>query len=113
MIQQCKCPFHRIHNLNIRDIRKVRKRQRQYSEFGHTQGEISTEEYISIQGGVKLRNFDGFLSFTLSFFFHERLHCCYIDSHCSYLYTATILLLEPCGLNAEIQHFALSFSISQ
>jgi hypothetical protein len=71
MLQQCKCPFHRIHNLNIRDIRKVRKRQRQYSEFGYTQGEISkdpTEEYISIQGGVKLRNFDGFLSFTLSLF---------------------------------------------
>jgi len=28
-----------------------------------------------------------FLSFTLSFFFPERLHCCYIDFHCSYLYS--------------------------
>jgi hypothetical protein len=24
---------------------------------------------------------------TLSFFFPERLHCCYIDFHCSYLYS--------------------------
>jgi len=31
---------------------------------------------------ISLINFDGFLSFTLSFFFPERLHCCYIDFHC-------------------------------
>jgi hypothetical protein len=35
-------------------MRKVRKRQYQYPEFGHTQGEIKKEpakKYISIQGG--------------------------------------------------------------
>ncbi len=35
-----------------RDIRKVRKRQDQYPEFGHTQGEIQktpAKKYISIQ----------------------------------------------------------------
>ncbi len=58
-----------------RDIRKVRKRQHQYPEFGHTQGVIKkkpAKEYINIQQG---------------FFFPERLHCCYIDFHCSYLYS--------------------------
>ncbi len=30
---------------------------------------------------------DGFLSFTLSFLFPQRLHWCYIDLHCSYLYS--------------------------
>jgi hypothetical protein len=42
----------------IRDICKVRKRQHQYPEFGHTQGEIkkkTAKNYISIQGRVKLR----------------------------------------------------------
>jgi hypothetical protein len=42
-----------------RDIRKVRKRQHQYPEFGHTKGEIKkkpAKKYISMQGeGVKLR----------------------------------------------------------
>jgi hypothetical protein len=37
-----------------RDIRKVRKRQHQYPEFGHTQGEIQ-KKFISIQREVNLR----------------------------------------------------------
>jgi len=37
-----------------RDIRKVRKRQHQYPEFGHTQGE-NQKKFISIQLEVKLR----------------------------------------------------------
>jgi hypothetical protein len=40
--------------LGNRDIRKVRRRQHQYPEFGHTQGEISkkpAKKYFSIQGG--------------------------------------------------------------
>jgi hypothetical protein len=45
---------------DIRDIHKVRKRQHQYPEFGHTRGEIQkkpAKKYISIKGsgGVKLR----------------------------------------------------------
>jgi len=49
-----------VHNCSFAnsDIRKVRKRQSEYPEFGHTQGEIqkkSAKKYISIQGGVKLR----------------------------------------------------------
>ncbi len=35
----------------------------------------------------KTINFDGSWVFTLSFFFSERLHCCYIYFHCSYLYS--------------------------
>jgi len=50
----------------IRDIRKVRKRQHRYPEFGHTQGEIqkkTAKKYNSVQGGgvetKKTINFDG------------------------------------------------------
>jgi hypothetical protein len=53
-----------------RDIRKVRKRQDQYPEFGHTQGEIQktpAKKYISIQAeGWNSENH--FLSFILSIF---------------------------------------------
>jgi hypothetical protein len=60
-----------------RDICKVGKRQHQYPEFGHTQGEIKkipAKKYISIQGGCgdetqKTIKIDGFLSFILSFFY--------------------------------------------
>ncbi len=88
-----------------RDIRKVSKRQHQYPQFGHTHGEIKKKpekKYISIQLGVKLRKPSILMvpEFHLSFFFPKHLHCCYI------------IPLEPCALNAEIQHFVLSFSIS-
>jgi hypothetical protein len=44
-------------NVKFVKIRKVIKTQHQNPEFGHTQGEIKknpAEEYISIQGGMKL-----------------------------------------------------------
>ncbi len=47
-------PYNRV-------IRKVRKTQRQYPEFGHTHGEIKkkpAKKYISIQRGMKLRKFN-------------------------------------------------------
>jgi hypothetical protein len=77
------------------DIRKVRKRQHQDPEFGHTQGEISKKKpaknYISIQGsGVKLRKpsiFDGSSVSPCLSFFLSASHCCYIDFHCSYVYS--------------------------
>jgi hypothetical protein len=47
-------------------------------------------------------NFGGKLSFIMSFLFPERLHCCYIYFHCSYLYNS-IITLEPCALNTEFQ----------
>ncbi len=106
-----------------RGIHKVRKRQHQYLEFGHhTQGEIQkkpAKKYISIQGrwwgwnwGNHQYYFWWFLEFHPVFhFFPERLHCCYID-FIAPTRTATIIPLEPCALNAEIQHFVLSFSIS-
>ncbi len=74
--------------LDNRDIRKVRKTMQQYPEFGNTQGEFQkkpAKKYISIHG--ENHSFDGFLSFTLSFFFTGRLHCCYIYFHYSYLYS--------------------------
>jgi len=49
-----------------------------------------------------------FLSLTLSFFFPELRHCRYID-FTALTCTATIILLEPCALNAEIQQFVLRF----
>jgi hypothetical protein len=71
-----------------------RKRQLQYPEFGHMQGEIKKKpafKYISIQGEVKLKKPPikglGFLSFTMPSVFPGRLHCCYIDFHCSYMYS--------------------------
>jgi hypothetical protein len=63
------------------DIRKVRKRHHQYPEFGHTRGEIqkhpAKESTLAFNGGrgrtqenhQNTINFDGFLSFTLSFYF--------------------------------------------
>jgi hypothetical protein len=77
----------------IRVICKVRKTQHQNPKFDHTRGEISkklAKKYISFQrrvGGVvgELRK-GGKLSFTLSFLFPERLHCCYRYFHCSYPY---------------------------
>ncbi len=50
--------------------------------------------------------------FPPSFFDPDRLHCCYIDFHYSYLCISTIIPLEPCALNARNQRFVLSFSIS-
>jgi hypothetical protein len=48
-----------------RDIRKVRKRQHQYPEFGHTQGEIKkkpAKEYISRRGSETQKTISGVLS---------------------------------------------------
>jgi hypothetical protein len=44
------------------------------------------------------------VSFILSFFFPECLHCRYIYFHCS-------SNLEPCALNSEFQHFVPRFNI--
>jgi hypothetical protein len=55
-----------------RDICKVGKRQQQYPEFGHTQGEIKkipAKKYISIQGGGVDETQKTILSFILSFFY--------------------------------------------
>jgi hypothetical protein len=89
--------FVELLDIHIRDICKARKRQGEYPEVGHTQGEIKqrpAKKYISIQGGVKLRKFPEVspcisfsLSGGLSFFFPERLHCCYVVFHCSSLYS--------------------------
>ncbi len=106
----------RTKSWNIRDIRKVRKRQHQYPEFGHTQGENKkkpAKKYISSQWGVKLRK--PWVSSWLSFF-PERLHCCYIVFHCSYLYScynSSLTLCIKCWISAfrtEFQHFILRFN---
>jgi hypothetical protein len=46
----------------------------------------------------------------MSFHFPERLHRCCIYFHCSSVYTAIIITLEPCTLNAEFQHFIPRFN---
>jgi hypothetical protein len=96
--------------LYIRDIRKVRKRQHQYPEFGHTQGKIQkkpAKKYISIQETI----FDGFLSFFFSLSASTAAAATKIFT--APTFTATIISLEPCALNAEIhefQHFILRFN---
>ncbi len=110
---------------DIRDIHKVRRRQQQYPEFGHTRCEIQkkpAKKYISIKGGggVKLRKPSILIvpEWTVSFFFPERLHYCYIDFHCSYLYSYYNSSRTSCikcwdsAFRTEFQHFVLSFSIS-
>jgi hypothetical protein len=102
-----ECPYFYYN----RDIRKVRKRQHQYLEFGHTQGEIkktcNAKQYISIQRGVKLRRPPCF---------PERLRCCYIDFHCSYVnsyYNSSRTLCIKCWdspFRTEFQHFILRFN---
>jgi len=53
-------------------------------------------------------NFSDKRSFSLSYLFRERLHCCSIYFHCPSC-TITIIRLEPCALNAQFQHFILRF----
>jgi hypothetical protein len=95
---------------NIRNIRKVRKRRHHYLEFGHTQGEIQkkpAKQYISILPTIKMVH---------KFFFPESLHCCYIDFHCSYLYSyynSSRILCIKCwdsAFRTEFQHFILRFN---
>jgi hypothetical protein len=54
-------------------------------------------------------NFDGKLSFILSFLFAQRLHCCYRYFDRSYVYNR-YNYSRPCALNAEFQHFILRFN---
>jgi len=85
-------------------IRKVSKREHQNPEFGHKQGEIQNKpakKYISIQGG----------SFTLYFFFPERLHCWYMIFTAP-TRTGIINPLDSCPLSVEFQHFILRFNKS-
>jgi hypothetical protein len=51
-------------------------------------------------------NFDGKLSFILSFIFLST------STTATYIFTAptTVLTLKPCALNAEFQHFILRFN---
>ncbi len=102
----------------IRDIRKVRKRQGENPEFGHTWVEIQkkpAKKYISIQGGAETQKIINFYGFTVSFFFPERVHWCYIDFHCSYLYIYYNLSRALCikcwdsAFRTQFQHFILRF----
>ncbi len=75
------------------------------------------KKWISIQQGVKSENHQNSLSFTLSFLFHERLHCCcYIDFHCYCLYSyhnSSWTLCIKCwdsAFRTEFQHFILRFN---
>ncbi len=99
----------------IRVIRDIMKTQLQEPWVCSLTGEIKNKpakEHISIQGGEieKTINFGGKLSFIMSFHFPERLHRCCIYFHCSSVYTAIIITLEPCTLNAEFQHFIPRFN---
>jgi hypothetical protein len=75
-------------------IRNVRETQHQNLELGHAKGENLKNQQKSTlafkEGGSaetqNTINFRGKLSFILSFLFSERLHCCYIYFHWSYLY---------------------------
>jgi hypothetical protein len=95
-------------------VRKVRKTEHQNHEFGHTQGEIfknPAKKYICIQRGMKLRKPSilvvNWVSSCLFFFLGASTAATYIFTapNC----TTTIISLEPCALNAEYQHFTLTF----
>ncbi len=102
-------------NVIIETIRKVRENTGpEPPEFGLKPGEIHkkkpTKKYISLLQGWRagwnseMHHFCGKLSFFVRFwfplsFFPERLHCCYIYFHCSYLYNF-YNCLDPCALNA-------------
>jgi hypothetical protein len=64
-----------IYTTHNRDISKVRKRQHQYPKFGHTQGKNkkSTLAFKGVGGGETQETIKIFPSFTLSFFYPERL----------------------------------------
>jgi hypothetical protein len=101
--------------LHIRDIRKVRKDNTSTLSLVIHRVRLKkklAKKYISIQGGVKLRKPS----------FSWVSHCISVFSWAPplllhrfsllLLVQVTIIPLEPCALNAEIQHFVLSFSIS-
>jgi hypothetical protein len=78
----------------VRDICEVMKRQHQNPAFGHTQGEIikktCQKSALAFKVGVKLRKrpiwcFPEFHPVLSSF--PERLDCCSINFHWSYLYS--------------------------
>ncbi len=88
--------------------------QYQYPEFGPKPGEIKkkpAKQYTSIQWvGGSNSEMHHFLCQTefhpvlkKSFLFPERLHCCYICYHCSYLYNY-YSYLEPCEVRINTYH---------
>ncbi len=86
-------------------------------EFGHTKGEIQknvAKKYISIQRGVKLRKPSILMvpEFHPVFLVFLSGSTAATEIFTAPTYTAAIIPLEPCALNAEIQHFVLSFNIS-
>jgi hypothetical protein len=54
-------------------------------------------------------NFGGKLSFIPSFLFSDRLHSLLLHIF-SLLLLGIIIILKPCALNAEFQHFILRFN---
>ncbi len=76
---------------------------------------------LPLKGGgetQKTINFDGSWVSPCLNFFPERLHCCYLDFYCSYLYSfynSSRTLYIKCwdsAFRTEFQHFILRFSIS-
>jgi hypothetical protein len=114
---QCQNSLLTTFTVRVRVCRKVRKTWYQNPEFGRKPGEIqkqAAKQYISLQGGSN-SDMHHFLCqtefhpvFTPSFLFPERLRCCDIYCHCSYM-EDYYNYLEPCALNAEFQHFIPRF----
>ncbi len=79
--------FKYVFSLAIRFIRKVPRLGSENGQFGHNRA--SNEILQNVITGTQTSfstNFDDKLSFILSFILPERLHCCYVYFHCSYLY---------------------------
>ncbi len=86
------------------DDQLISLQRREHSDWQHNTSKFG-KKYISLQLGVKLRNATIFVPIlTLSFFFLEHFHCCYIYFPHSYMYNY-YNYLEPCALNANFQHF--------
>jgi hypothetical protein len=107
--QQYNRVFHKVRKASTRSLSWVQNRLRSLNPK-------PTKKYISLQGGRWNSEMHHFLCQTEfhpvlipSFLFPERLHCCYIYFHCSYMYNY-YTCLKPYSLNAEFQHFIPKFN---
>jgi hypothetical protein len=101
---------------HIRVIRKVRKRQHQYPEFRHKQGENEKKpckaSTLERKTGWNWENHPVLVVFSvspcLSFFLSASTSATYIFT--APTSTATIIPLQSCAWNAEFHYFILSFN---
>jgi hypothetical protein len=101
--------------MEVKEINPLRQNRKEIVSSWDSKKKSLPKKYIRQKDRVKLRVKLRFWWFSwvspcLSFFSSVPLHYCYIYIHWSYLSTRTVIRLEPCALDAEFQHFILSFN---